>query len=115
MLKLAPHASQERLERIAFLVAEVGVGKTLITINDRGRLTSLTENGVILVYTDDTMTEVLTAYLASKERAVAMWYESFRQNGYSFNSQSLEHIEFVNYKYRKMVNKINAHHCEIEC
>lgn len=92
---------------MVYLVMEVGVGKTLATITDRGRTADLTENGVVLVYTDETKSEVLTAYLASVDRAHAIYHEALRQNGFTFVRTYLDHIDKVNATHCKRLNAIN--------
>lgn len=107
MLKLAPHASQDRIERLVYLVMEVGIGETLISVESRGKRTDLTENGVVLVFTDEG--EVLTAYLASTDRAYAMYCQRYGEN-FPVPRKVLNHIESMNYKHRQAIHELNLYY-----
>lgn len=107
MLKLAPHASQDRIERLMYLVMEVGIGKTLISVESRGKRTDLTENGVVLVFTNEG--EVLTAYLASTDRAYAMYCQRYG-NQFPVPRSVIHHIGSVNYKHRRAIHELNLYY-----
>jgi hypothetical protein len=93
-----------------YLVMEVGIGKTLTTIMDKGRPTDLTEHGVVLVYTNNSKSEVLTAYLATVDRASAMWHQSIEEHGCTFPRTYIDHIERINMVHRKKVMDIDRQH-----
>lgn len=104
MLKMSTHASQERLERMVYLATEIGIGETLVTIIDRGRRTILTEHGIVLVF--DSSEAILTAYLASVDRAVAMMLQS-KGEKYHIPSAIINHIEKINRKHAKALDYLN--------
>lgn len=72
MYKLSYHAQYERSERIVYLMTEVGLGEELLTIMDKGQRVRLFDTGVALVL-DANEDIVVTGYLASMEKVVAMW------------------------------------------
>ena len=112
MLKMHGHASHERIERMVYLATEIGIGKTLCTVMDRGRRNDLTEHGVVVVYTDDGQS-VLTAYLASVDRAYAMCQNCF---GDHFNAPAswFNHIGKVNSKHAKIIRQLNLYYGYID-
>lgn len=107
MYRLHGHASQDRIERLMYLVMEIGIGETLISVESRGKRTDLTENGVVLVFTDEG--EVLTAYLASTDRAYAMYCQKYGEH-FPVPRKVLNHIESVNYKHRKTIHELNLYY-----
>lgn len=108
MLKMVQHASRDRLERMMYLVMEVGIGKTLITITDRGRRNDLTENGVVLVYADDGES-ILTAYLASVDRAYAMYSQRYNSQ-FPVPKAVMRHIDSVNRKHCQTIKELNLYY-----
>ena len=72
MYRLSYHAQYERSERIMYLMTEIGLGTELLTIMDKGQRVRLFDTGVALVL-DANEDVVVTGYLASMEKFVAMW------------------------------------------
>lgn len=108
MLKMHSHASHDRIERMVYLATEIGIGETLCTVMDRGRRNDLTEHGVIIVYSDDGES-VLTAYLASVDRAYAMCQNCFGENFTAPNAW-FNHIDKVNRKHAKVIRQLNLYY-----
>ena len=112
MLKMVGHASQDRIERMMYLTMEIGIGETLISVVSQGRRTDLTENGIVLVYADDGES-ILTAYLASVDRAYAMYNQ--RYNGkFPVPKKVMRHINSVNTKHARVIKELNLYYgyCE---
>lgn len=108
MLKMSRHASQDRIERFVYIVTEIGIGEPLVTVMHEGRPITLTDNGIVIVFSDNTRTEVLTAYLASNDRVIAIWNEAKEQLHYTFNrSYYFRKIEQINKVHRKAIDKLN--------
>lgn len=107
MYKLHGHASQDRIERLMYLTMEIGIGQTLLSVMDRGRRTDLTENGVVLVFTQEG--EVLTAYLASADRAYAMYCQRYGDK-FPVPNRIIHHIHNVNTKHHKVIEELNLYY-----
>ena len=73
MIKMSEHASVDRIERLAYIATEIGIGEPILSYEEEeSRTISLTDTGIVIV--QDTYTKVLiTAYMASIDRACAMW------------------------------------------
>lgn len=75
MYRMTKHASQERIERMMFLVTEVGLGNEMCSVrSERGCREVLTTTGVVLVLGDDNI--LITAYLANMDRVTYIWRNS---------------------------------------
>ena len=74
LMKISEHGRIDRVERITRIITELGIGEIVLTIEHREmkRLECLTSTGVILIKSS-TDNVVITAYVASIERAVAMY------------------------------------------
>ena len=71
-LVLTNHCKEERLDRIAFILANIGIGEIVLTVESKGSRACLTDTGVILI--KDMEQEVLvTAYVPSVDRVIAMY------------------------------------------
>lgn len=104
MLKMSAHAQRDRIERLVYLMTEIGIGEVLLTLNHEGRKIELTEHGIIIIYTR--RGEVLTAYLASTDRAYAM-YRARYGDTFIPPEHRLRHIQRVNDKHCATINAIN--------
>ena len=82
LMKISEHGRIDRVERITRIITELGIGEIILTIEHREmkRLECLTSTGVILIKSS-TDNVVITAYVASIDRAVAM-----------YKSQGIQHL-----------------------
>ena len=73
MYRISKHASEDRFERMCFLMEQLGIGEEVCVLNARypSRQLALTSTGVILVLGDDRC--VITAYVATIKEAMAIW------------------------------------------
>lgn len=80
MYKLSTHASVERLERLYYLNMEIGIGNEVCSIPGSriGRKEVLTDTGIILILGDNDI--VITAYIATINKAVAIWRIAYGDN-----------------------------------
>jgi hypothetical protein len=103
MIKMSPHASADRLDRMMYIVTEIGVGEpalSYVEVEYRRKIT-LTDTGVVLV--QDERTEMLiTAYVASIDRATAMWTRVYG-----------DHARLPQYLYNKVVRNRKTHVREV--
>lgn len=74
MFRMSTHASQERTERMIYIVMNIGLGdKIVCTIErDNNKKEVLTNNGILLVLGDDNL--VVTAYVPTFDQAFAIWH-----------------------------------------
>ena len=74
MIKMSEHATNDRIERLAYIATEIGIGEPVLSYLDEMtyRLVILTDTGVIVVK-DSYTEELVTACVASLDRACAMW------------------------------------------
>ena len=75
MIKMSEHASVDRIERLAYIATEIGIGEPVLSYEEEEyRTISLTDTGIVII--QDSYTKVLiTAYVASIDRAYAMWHQ----------------------------------------
>ena len=104
MYKLSYHAQYERSERIVYLMTEVGLGEELLTVMDKGQRVRLFDTGVALVL-DAHEDIVVTGYLASMEKVVAMWCLYYNTDKVPQNI--LRAIVKANFKHATAINAIN--------
>lgn len=72
MYKISKHASQDRIERLMYINMEIGIGEELCSTPSRDNtIEVLTTTGVLLVLDNDR--KVITAYMASMDRATRVW------------------------------------------
>lgn len=70
--KMSEHASQERIERMMYLVMEIGLGDEVCSVESRNDCTEvLTSTGLILVLGNENL--LVTAYIANMDRATRIW------------------------------------------
>lgn len=70
--RISKHASEERFERMCFLMEKVGLGTEICscsTFNDR--TLTLTSTGIVLVIGSDNC--VITAYVTTMKEAIKIW------------------------------------------
>lgn len=74
LMKISEHGRIDRVERITRIITELGIGEIVLTIEhqEMKRLECLTSTGVILIKSS-TDNIVITAYVASIERVIAMY------------------------------------------
>lgn len=103
MIKMSPHASAERMERMMYIVTEIGIGEPAVSYveADTHRKITLTDTGVVLVQ-DDYTELLITAYVASMDRATAMW---MRVHG--------DNKRMPNYLYAKVLRNKKTHRVEV--
>ena len=76
MYRMSKHASEERFERMAFLVSEIGLGDKLCAATGRtGYRHILTTTGIVIILPpcEDL---VVTAYLATMSEVTFIWRHS---------------------------------------
>ena len=79
MYKLSKHAREDRMERIAYLLTEVGIGEEVLTVRFDGVKQRLFDTGLVLVLApEDDL--VITAYLTSVDKLIAMWVQAYGTN-----------------------------------
>ena len=79
MYKLSRHAREERLDRMVYLMTEVGVGEEIITVQFEGTRQRLFDTGLVLVLApEDDL--VITGYLTSIDKLTAMWVQAYGTN-----------------------------------
>ena len=111
MYKLSYHAQVERTERIVYLMTEIGLGQELFTIKDNDQRVRLFDTGVVLVL-DLHEDVVVTGYLASMEKAVAMWCRCYNTD--TIPQHILRPIIKANFKHATAINAINAIYKKME-
>ena len=111
MYKLSYHAQVERAERIVYLMTEIGLGEELLTIVDEGKRVRMFDTGVVLVLSLDEDV-VVTGYLASMEKAVAMWCRCYNTD--TIPQHILRPIIKANFKHATAINAINAIYKKME-
>ena len=74
MIKMSEHATNDRIERLTYIATEIGIGEPVLSYLDETtyRLVILTDTGVVVIENSYTE-ELVTAYVASLDRACAMW------------------------------------------
>lgn len=105
MIKMSEHASVDRIERLAYIATEIGIGEPVLSYEEEEyRTISLTDTGIVII--QDSYTKVLiTAYVASIDRAYAMWHQV---HGETQMPNSLYHQIVRNRNtHRPAVNEIN--------
>lgn len=78
IFRLSPHASKERLERLTYLTTEVGLGDKIVCEapgQSYDRYEALTNSGVVLILSMEQL--VITGYVASINKATALWKTRF--------------------------------------
>ena len=111
MYKLSYHAQVERAERIVYLMTEIGLGEELLTIVDNGKRVRMFDTGVVLVLSLDEDV-VVTGYLASMEKAIAMWCRCYNTD--AIPQHILRPIIKANFKHAIAINAINAIYKKME-
>lgn len=72
MYRMSKHATQERIDRIFYIVTEVGLGEELSIVRRfDGAREVLTTTGVVLILSDEDI--LITAFVASMDKAYALW------------------------------------------
>lgn len=95
MYRISKHASEDRFERMCYLMEQLGIGEEVCQMTDRNRTDrqiALTSTGVILVLAADGC--VITAYVASIREAMAVWRKS---------SPAREAMRMPNWLYEKIL------------
>lgn len=77
-MKLTKHARYERADRIAQIIAIVGIGEKLMDFPHDGKIVRLMTNGVLFVMDKNTQV-VITAYIPNVKKVSAL----FRSVGYT--------------------------------
>ena len=106
MIKMSEHATNDRIERLAYIATEIGIGEPVVSYLDETtyRLAILTDTGVVVIK-DSYTEELVTAYVASLDRACAMWH---RVHGTTQMPNSLYNQVIRNRNtHRQEVNEIN--------
>ena len=98
MIKMSEHATNDRIERLTYIATEIGIGEPILSYEEEEcRTISLTDTGIVII--QDSYTKVLiTAYVASIDRACAMWH---RVHGITQMPNSL---------YNQVIRNRNTHH-----
>lgn len=73
-MKLTHHARYERADRIAQIIATLGIGEKLIDFPEEDRIYRLMNNGVLFIMDSETQV-IITAYVPSIKK-VAAFYRS---------------------------------------
>lgn len=77
IFKLSSHARDERLERLMYIMTEIGLGERIICTANHittNRQEALTDTGVLLILSNDDL--VITAYVPNVSKAIAIWRDS---------------------------------------
>lgn len=74
MYKLTKHASKDRIDRLIFIVENIGIGEIVCSAKqEKGNATvAITDTGVLLVLAQDGNT-IITAWIASIADATHIW------------------------------------------
>lgn len=76
IFRMTPHARQDRIERLKYIVTEIGLGEKIVCSNSRNEGTRkeiMTDTGVLLVLSNENL--VITAYVVNISQAIAIWRE----------------------------------------
>lgn len=77
MYRVSTHLSEDRFERIMYIMENLGIGEEVCQSPCIGRIDRyavLTSTGVVLILNDESL--VITAYVPTMKEAVAVWKTS---------------------------------------